>query len=186
MFSRRLLRLVPPSGEAARIGAIEEQRVPEQGFDRLLDFRAEGFDNRAQPRALTRLALKRFEVVADRLFTRDRRQRAKYRREESDGAAALRRDAHVIGAGVDIDETAVDFPAGRTVAQHAYRLGEGPVYQHGAIDQRHAGKVAALPVAWHDPLKKTVAPGPVLAALRNQFVDLFDEQGGEGTGKTGG
>jgi hypothetical protein len=73
LFGGRLLRLVPPVGQALAVGLVEEQGIAEQAFDRFLDLRLQRIDDRAEPGALARLLFQRFQIVADRLFARDRR-----------------------------------------------------------------------------------------------------------------
>ncbi len=111
-----ILRLVAPFGQPLRGRAVEEQCVAEQPADGFLDLGAQRIGNGAHLADARGAALDPFEIVADRLFARNVRDRAEDRREEAGQPLAARvafarlvHAARQIGLGVDIDEAPVDL-----------------------------------------------------------------------------
>ena len=181
-----LLCLVAPGRQAFHVRPVEEQGAAEQLLDRLFDLRPDGFDNRAQPRGFGRLAREQLEIVAHRLFARDRGQRAENHRKEAGRARIVALDAaNPVGPGIDIDQPAVDFALRRLVAQRAHGVGKRRIDQHRAIDQRHRIDIAARGMFGHDAPGKHVAARPDFTAFAHQSVDLADLQRRKGAGKAG-
>ena len=184
---RRLVRLVAPGGQAAHGRVIQEQGVAEQALDRLLDLGTQGLDDAAQPRHLARLDRQDIQVVADRLFARNRGQRTENHREPAGRARIVpTQAAHPIRVGIDVDEPAIDLALGRAIAQHAHGFGEGRVDQHGPVDQGQPGKVGLGIASGQQAPQERLTSGPRAPAFLRQAIKLGHLQRGKGPGETGG
>src|SRR5690606_18088991 len=134
-------------------------------------------------------ALDHLDILADRLFARDRRQRAEDRRQKAGqlplfaGFARLAdADRLIIGLGVDIDEAPVDLAPRRALLQGRDRRAEGRVREYRAVDQHAVGGVA---VARARQLRadEGVARGPPGATLFERRIELAQREGREGARK---
>ena len=168
-----MLRLVAPGRNAPGGGRIEEKCVTEEVLHRVFDIGAQGGYDGPQALHLTAFVRQRVEVVADRLFPRDRRQRAEDHRKpvRRAGIIALHA-ADALGVRVDIDEAAVNLALGRAGGEDRHSLGKGGVDQHRAVDQRGAGDFLRRGEVGQDARQEGGAAGPFCAALGGEGVDF--------------
>ena len=185
LFGSGLLGLLPPGLEPLRGGAIKKQCPSEQPLDRTLDFGAQGSDDALHPFGLAALFFQLLQIVADRLFTRDRRKRSEYGREEADIMFySLVPGAEPIRTRIDIDEAAIHFALGWFASQRCHRASKRLVHQHRPIDQGNITCIAAHDVDRHDRIEKFVLRFPTAAAVLCQSLDLFDPQWRKRAGET--
>ena len=181
-----LLRFLPPGGEPARGRTIEKQGAAEQAFHGSLDLGSKLGHGPAQAQRFAALFLQHFEIVADRLFSRNGRKRAEDGGEETDGLilfGSAASPAETVRTGIDIDEPPVDFAAGGPPPQSGYGPLERLVHQHGTVDQGNAVHRILRNVHRHHPVHERRAVPPA-ASTFGERIDLADCQDGEGARKT--
>ena len=189
---RLILRLGAPFREPRRGRGVEEEGRAEQRRDLFLNLDLHRVDDVLHAANAARHAFDHLDILADRLFARDRRQRAEDRRQETRklplfiGFARLAdTDRLIIGLGIDIDETPVDLAPRRALLERRDRRTEGRVREYRAVDQHAVGRVT-VGIARQLRTNEGVAPRPFDPALFERTVELAQREGRKGARKARG